>query len=236
VKRVTLRSIFLDEMGLNPLWLSKNKNPRIKNSGLPLVDSTCASAKMDWLQLQESVAGCKTCELRSRCKSTVFGIGSKKAKWLFIGEGPGRKEDMYGEPFVGPAGKLLDNILASMGLNREESAYITNILKCRAADQKGHDRPPSPEEVTACMPYLKRQIELIKPAIIVALGRTAALSLLNYNPKTTIAKLRGTVHQYNDIPVIATYHPAYLLRQLVDKRKVWSDMCLAMSTYVDITG
>jgi uracil-DNA glycosylase len=189
---------------------------------------------MEWPQLQKAVAECTACGLCRGRKNTVFGVGDSKAKWLFIGEGPGRNEDIQGEPFVGPAGKLLDNILLAMGLARGENAYIANIVKCRPTDENGRDRPPAADEVAACLPYLQRQIELIQPAVLVALGKTAALSLLGLDPGTPVSKLRGSVHRYADRPLIVTYHPAYLLRQLADKGKVWSDLCLAMSTYANI--
>jgi DNA polymerase len=140
---------------------------------------------------------------------------------------------MQGEPFVGPAGKLLDNMLLAIGLKRGENAYIANIVKCRPIGADGRDRPPSPDEAAACMPYLQRQIALIQPAIIVALGKTAALSLLGLDQDTPVAQLRGKVHRFAGLPLVVTYHPAYLLRKLTDKGKTWSDLCLAMSTYAD---
>ncbi|HJV50137.1 MAG TPA: uracil-DNA glycosylase, partial [Noviherbaspirillum sp.] len=145
-----------------------------------------------------------------------------------------RNEDLRGEPFVGPAGKLLDNMLLAMGLRRGENAYIANIVKCRPTDDSGRDRPPAPDEAAACMPYLRRQIELIQPTVIVALGKTAALSLLGLDPDTPVSKLRGSVHRYAERPLIVTYHPAYLLRSLPDKKKAWADLCLAMSTYAGL--
>lgn len=186
---------------------------------------------MSWEQLKERVSNCTKCGLCRGRTNTVFGVGDEKAKWLFIGEGPGRNEDLQGEPFVGPAGKLLDNMLLSMGLKRGANAYIANIVKCRPTDESGKDRPPTPAEAAACLPYLRRQIELIQPTVLVALGKTAAISLLAMNPDTPVAKLRGTVHRYAGKPLIVTYHPAYLLRNLVDKKKAWSDLCLAMATY-----
>ena len=195
-----------------------------------------AIASMDWPVLKETVAACQQCNLCRGRKKTAFGVGDEKAKWLFIGEGPGRNEDLQGEPFVGAAGKLLDNMLAAMGLKRGENAYIANIVKCRPTDENGRDRPPSPEEVAACLPYLQRQIALIQPTVLVALGKTAALSLLGLDPATPVAKLRGTVHRYQDLPLVVTYHPAYLLRQLGDKSKAWSDLCLAMTTYAHTTS
>lgn len=186
---------------------------------------------MDWNQLKAAVAGCTKCDLcRSRTK-TVFGTGDEKAKWLFVGEGPGRNEDLQGEPFVGPAGKLLDNMLLAMSLKRGENAYIANIVKCRPTGPDGRDRAPTAEEAAACRPYLDRQIALLKPELIVALGKTAAVSLLDVDQDTPVAQMRGEVHRYGNLPLVVTYHPAYLLRKPADKRKTWSDLCLAMSTY-----
>jgi DNA polymerase len=188
-------------------------------------------ANMDWEQLKESVSGCVKCGLCRTRTQTVFGVGDEKANWLFIGEGPGYNEDLKGEPFVGMAGKLLDNMLLAMDLRRGENAYIANIVKCRPTDANGRDRPPAPEEVAACLPYLRRQIDLIRPVIIVALGKTAALSLLNLDADTPVSRIRGKVHRYADLPLVVTYHPAYLLRNPADKKKVWMDLCLAMSSY-----
>jgi DNA polymerase len=188
-------------------------------------------ARMDWATLKETVSGCTKCGLCQSRTQTAFGVGDEKAKWLFVGEGPGRNEDLRGEPFVGQAGKLLDNMLLALGLKRGENAYIANIVKCRPTDAAGKDRAPTAEESAACIPYLQRQISLIQPAIIVALGKTAALSLLNLRPDTPVSKLRGTVHAYADRPLVVTYHPAYLLRNLADKKKAWEDLCLAMATY-----
>jgi len=192
-----------------------------------------AISEMDWDRLQQAVAECTRCGLCEGRHRTVFGVGNRNAQWLFVGEGPGRNEDQRGEPFVGPAGKLLDNMLAAMGLKRGENAYIANIVKCRPTDDNGRDRPPSPEEVAACMPYLERQIALIRPQVIVALGKTAALSLLGRDPDTPVSRLRGTVHRYRELPLIVTYHPAYLLRNMADKKKAWADLCLAMNAHAD---
>lgn len=190
-------------------------------------------ANMGWAQLKEVVSNCTACGLCKGRRQTVFGVGDQKAKWLFVGEGPGRNEDFQGEPFVGPAGKLLDNMFIAMGLKRGENTYIANIVKCRPTDENKRDRAPVAEESDACMPYLQRQIALVNPTVIVALGKTAALSLLKLDPATPVARLRGTVHRYEDIPVVVTYHPAYLLRTLKDKSKAWADLCLAMQTYAD---
>jgi uracil-DNA glycosylase family 4 len=201
----------------------------------PVIRINPAIAGMDWGKLKETVAACEQCGLCRGRKNTVFGVGDEKAKWLFIGEGPGRNEDLQGQPFIGPAGKLLDNMLQAIGLKRGDNAYIANIVKCRPTDENGKDRPPSAQEVAACLPYLQRQIALIQPTVLVALGKTAALSLLAMDPATPVSKLRGTVHRYQDLPLIVTYHPAYLLRQLGDKSKAWSDLCLAMSAYANST-
>lgn len=186
---------------------------------------------MDWGRLQAAVSVCTRCRLCETRTKTVFGVGAAKAKWLFVGEGPGRNEDLQGEPFVGPAGKLLDNMLLALGLKRGVNAFIANIVKCRPTDANGRDRPPTPEEAHACLPYLERQIALIEPQIVVALGKTAAVYLLGVDPDTPVSSLRGKVHRRANLPLVVTYHPAYLLRRLEDKGKAWRDLCMAMSAY-----
>lgn len=188
-------------------------------------------AVMDWDRLQASVSVCTKCGLCQGRTNTVFGVGDTRAKWLFVGEGPGRQEDLRGEPFIGPAGELLDNMMLAMQLRRGENAYIANVVKCRPTDGNGKDRPPTAQEAAACLPYLERQVALIQPTVIVALGKSAALSLLGMDPDTSVSSLRGKVHRYAGRPLIVTYHPAYLLRNTADKRKAWSDLCLAMTTY-----
>lgn len=178
---------------------------------------------MDWAALEAAVAGCQACKLCAGRRNTVFGVGPQKADWMVIGEAPGENEDLQGEPFVGQAGKLLDNMLRALGLNRRESVYIANVLKCRPPG----NRNPEPEEVAQCEPFLRRQVELLQPRIILAMGRFAVQSLLQTTEP--IGKLRGRVHQYSGVPVIVTYHPAYLLRNLPDKAKAWADLCLACS-------
>lgn len=194
-------------------------------------DREMAIAGMDWDELQAAVSGCTSCNLCKTRTKTVFGVGDRKARWMFIGEGPGRNEDLQGMPFVGPAGKLLDNMMVAMGLKRGENTYIANIVKCRPTDANKRDRPPEADESGACMPYLQRQIALVRPTVIVALGKTAALSLLQLDPSTPVSRLRGKVYRHGDIPLIVTYHPAYLLRNLPDKSKAWADLCLAMQAY-----
>jgi uracil-DNA glycosylase len=190
-------------------------------------------AIMDWDRLQASVSVCTKCGLCQGRTNTVFGVGDEKAKWLFVGEGPGRQEDLRGEPFIGPAGELLDNMMQAMQLRRGENAYIANVVKCRPTDATGKDRPPTAQEAAACLPYLERQVALIQPTVIVALGKSAAISLLGMDPDTSVSSLRGKVHRYAGRPLIVTYHPAYLLRNTADKRKAWSDLCLAMTTYAN---
>lgn len=179
---------------------------------------------MDWPQVKTSVASCSACRLHEQRTQTVFGVGDERADWLFIGEGPGADEDRIGEPFVGPAGKLLDNMLAAIKLKRGDNVYIANAVKCRPPG----NRNPAPDEIADCEPYLVRQIELIQPRLIVVLGRIAAQALLG--TQGSIASLRGRVLEYRGIPLIVTYHPAYLLRNLTDKAKGWADLCFARST------
>lgn len=250
---MTRRQHLLEEMGLGPAWTLRERSAPADATIAPSIEASdeaapeqggfdihaapaAVVARMDWDQLQEAVAGCVKCDLCKGRTKTVFGVGARHAKWLFVGEGPGRNEDQQGEPFVGAAGKLLDNMLAAMGLKRGVNAFIANIVKCRPTDANGRDRPPSPQEVAACMPYLERQIALIQPTIIVALGKTAAITLLNADPETPVSKLRSKVHSYAGLPLIVTYHPAYLLRTLQDKSKAWRDLCMAMDIYADASA
>jgi DNA polymerase len=180
--------------------------------------------KASWPELKQQVRGCTACRLRAGCTQTVFGVGDEKADWLFVGEGPGADEDALGEPFVGQAGKLLDNMLAAIKLKRGNNVYITNVVKCRPPS----NRAPAADEIAQCLPYLQRQIGLIQPKLIVALGKTAATALLGND--ATITSLRGTLHDCNGIPLIVTYHPAYLLRSPSEKAKAWQDLRLAVAT------
>jgi len=181
-------------------------------------------AKLQWPEFAADVAACTACGLCRTRNRPVPGVGDVHAGWLFVGEAPGAEEDAKGEPFVGQAGRLLDNILAALGMKRGHNVYIANVLKCRPPG----NRTPTPLETEACRPYLDRQVALIRPALIVALGRSAATTLLNVD--ATIASLRGRVHQYQGVPLVVTYHPAYLLRNLPDKAKAWEDLCLARAT------
>ena len=182
-----------------------------------------------WEALQTEVAPCIKCDLCKTRTQTVFGSGNKNADWMIIGEGPGQNEDLQGLPFVGKAGQLLTEMLRAIGFDREE-VFIANIVKCRPPA----NRDPKPIEIETCKPYLLRQMALLKPKIIVVLGRVAAQALLNTDEP--IGKLRGKTHTLNDTPVVVVYHPAYLLRSLPDKRKAWADLKLALQTYKNIKG
>ncbi|GCB03188.1 uracil-DNA glycosylase [Ralstonia sp. SET104] len=191
-------------------------------------------AGFDWVQLEDAVANCTSCKLCERRTNTVFGVGDRQAEWMLIGEAPGENEDKQGEPFVGQAGKLLDSMLRAVGLSRQPGegggVFIANVLKCRPPG----NRDPEPDEAAMCDPYLKRQIALVKPRIIVVLGRVAAQNLLQ--TQTPVSKLRGRVHEVEGVPVVVTYHPAYLLRTLTDKARAWEDLCLARKVYAERGG
>jgi DNA polymerase len=198
--------------------------------------------QMDWSALHNTVSGCQACTLCGSRQNTVFGVGAPakdgqvpQVDWLIVGETPGEDEDSQGEPFVGQAGKLLDNMLGAMKLSRkgeypvERGVYITNVLKCRPPGS----RNPKPEEVAQCLPYLERQVALLQPKMILAMGRFAVQALLRDTvpevDSTPLGKLRGRVHHYQNMPVVVTYHPAYVLRNLPEKAKVWADLSLAMA-------
>jgi len=214
---VSRREEILSEMGLTPIWRLRNRaSPEELPSGEKQVEG--------WIELKQAVPACTACSLHQTRTQTVFGVGDEDADWLLVGEAPGAEEDRLGDPFVGQAGKLLDNMLAALGLNRRENVYIANVLKCRPPG----NRNPEPDEVAKCTPFLLRQIGLIKPKLIVAMGRFAAQTLLGTD--ASIASLRGKVHQYAGLPLIVTYHPAYLLRNLPDKAKAWEDLVFARKT------
>lgn len=240
----------LREMGLAPLWRLRPppaaQPPRPARSDLLAMDTTVISPASshqpavdlptappsvvgtvpgeDWNGLISRISTCQACNLCQQRRQAVPGVGDRQADWLFVGEAPGAEEDQKGEPFVGQAGKLLDSMLSAMGLARGKAVYIANAVKCRPP----HNRTPEAEEMAACRPFLARQIELIAPRIIIALGRPAAQTLLEREVK--IAAARGRVFHYRDIPVVVTYHPAYLLRNPHDKAKAWEDLCFALHT------
>ena len=209
---MTRRDAILAEMGFSPVWKLREKP--VQEEELPKQEKT-------WIELKQAVPACTACGLHKSRTQTVFGVGDEQADWLLVGEAPGAEEDRLGDPFVGQAGKLLDNMLAAIGLARDDNVYICNVLKCRPPG----NRNPAPDEVAKCTPFLLRQIELIQPKLVVAMGRFAAQTLLNTD--ASIASLRGRVHRYAGRPLIVTYHPAYLLRNLPDKAKAWEDLCFA---------
>jgi uracil-DNA glycosylase len=242
----------LQEMGITPLWrlrgepaspaaavtdASSMPKPALQKAEASPSDASNVTntsdrrgviMRMDWTQVKASVAGCTSCALHVKRNKTVFGIGDENADWLFVGEGPGADEDTQGEPFVGQAGKLLDSMLAAIHLKRGDNVYIANVVKCRPPG----NRNPEPAEALACEPYLHRQIELIQPKLIVALGKVAAVNLLAR--EASVASLRNKVHQYRGIPLIVTYHPAYLLRSLAEKARAWEDLCFAVDTMASL--
>lgn len=177
---------------------------------------------LDWSELQSLVSACTACELHQSRTQALFGEGSQTADWMIIGEAPKVDEDELGKPFVGAPGDLLNNMLRALGLKREQ-VFVSNILKCRPAD----DRDPHPEEIVQCEAYLQRQIALIAPKVILAMGGVAAHGLLKV--KTPVTKLRGQVHHYGETPVVVTYHPSYLLRKPSEKAKSWTDLRFATS-------
>lgn len=228
----------LRELNLYPLWKRREQvapvaeaapvlqpvQTEVKSEDAPVKNREQTIVELAWPELKTAVRDCTACKLRAGCTQTVFGVGDEKADWLFVGEGPGADEDAQGEPFVGQAGKLLDNMLLAIKLKRGKNVYIGNIVKCRPPG----NRTPEADEIAACLPYLQRQIALIQPKIIVALGKTAANALLESD--VTLSSLRGRLHDYRGIPLIITYHPAYLLRTPADKAKAWQDLCLAEKT------
>jgi DNA polymerase len=220
------RDDVFSELGIGPVW-----RLRETPAAPPLLSPQSGGSAPDsprsahtWEQLADAVARCTACKLHTTRTQGVLGVGDRNADWLIIGEAPGADEDAQGEPFVGQAGKLLDAMLAAIDLKRGNNVYITNVLKSRPPG----NRNPEPDEVAACRPYLLAQIELIQPKLILALGRFAAQSLLDTDE--AIARLRGRVHQFRNVPLVVTYHPAYLLRNLPDKARAWEDLCLARRT------
>ena len=210
------RRAYLEALGID-VWVPRDE------AGAQSEDVAEADAHSDvltWDDLRAAVAACTNCSLHTSRTQTVFGVGDPQADWMIIGEAPGAEEDRRGEPFVGRAGKLLDEMLRAVGRSRDR-VFIANILKCRPPN----NRDPKAEESAACRGYLQRQIELIEPKIILAVGRIAAQLLLETDEP--VGRLRGSRHQLGDTPLVVTYHPAYLLRSPSQKRKAWDDLCLA---------
>jgi len=255
-----LRNAYLDALGIDR-WVPRNAPaevlpepavaPRAEAPAVPVTPAVQARAPapapapqapvvakvpplepgIDWGPLRERVAGCMACDLCKTRTQTVFGVGNTRADWLIIGEAPGAEEDRQGEPFVGRAGQLLNAMLLAIGLPRE-TVFIANILKCRPPG----NRDPKPEEVARCLPYLQAQIALLKPKIMLAVGRIAAQNLLATD--APLARLRGKLHHFGEAntPLVITYHPAYLLRTPSDKRKAWEDLKFARATYTRVAG
>ena len=215
---VDSRDPYLEVMGVTEYVARKVTAEGLQGA----LEGACAMSD-DWGGLHAEVSACTRCSLHETRTQTVFGVGHPEAEWLFIGEAPGEQEDLRGEPFVGRAGQLLDEMIRALGLEREH-VFIANVLKCRPPK----NRDPSPEEALSCEPFLVRQVQLLRPKIIVAVGRIAAQNLLK--TQVPIGKLRGQVHHYADIPVVVTYHPAYLLRSQTEKRRAWEDLKLARKT------
>jgi len=242
----------LQEIGID-VWLRRGVQPEVDLQledlppinepavDVPVVDDPAVEvpapagerAPDDWRALNAEIQACQACDLHKSRTQAVAGVGKATANWLVIGEAPGVEEDQAGEPFVGPAGQLLDQMLIAAGQPREQ-VFITNILKCMPPN----DRDPKLAEVASCMPYLERQIRLLNPQLILVVGRIAAQNLLQ--TETSVGQLRGRVHQHNiagrEVPVVVTYHPAYLLRSPSQKRKAWEDLQLAMKLNADFAG
>lgn len=217
------REEILSEMGLTPIWRLRNRaSPEELPSGEKQVEG--------WIELKQAVPACTACSLHQTRTQTVFGVGDERAHWLVVGEAPGEQEDLQGEPFVGAAGQLLDGMLRALGLTRSTAdeavpparrVYIANTLKCRPP----RNRNPEAAEILHCEPFLVRQIALLRPRTILAMGRFAVQTLLRSDEP--VGRLRGRVHRYQGVPLVVTYHPAYLLRNLLDKARAWEDLCLA---------
>ena len=239
------RDELLRELGLAPVWRLRRAPWSAVSPGGPGADAPPALADTVGIDpavrnariatlafdaLADDIAGCRACGLCATRNRTVPGVGTVDAQWMFVGEAPGADEDAQGEPFVGAAGQLLDNMLAAVGLARGNGVFIANVLKCRPPN----NRTPDPLEAAACRPYLDRQIELVGPKLIVALGKSAACTLLDID--ASVASLRNRVHRYRGTALIVTYHPAYLLRTPADKAKAWEDLLFARRTVRELAA
>ena len=213
---------YLDDLGWrDPLDLPEEQRPAVSNDSPPAAMSESAREPIDLAGLAQFLEGCTRCRLSEQRRSVVVGEGAADARVMFVGEGPGAEEDRTGRPFVGQAGKLLDRMILAMGFERGQT-YIANVVKCRPPG----NRDPKDDEIAACSTFLDRQVELIRPEVIVALGRFAANRLTG--TEKPLGALRGRWSHYKGVPLLATYHPAYLLRTPADKRKVWDDLKLVL--------
>jgi uracil-DNA glycosylase len=230
------RRDYLHTLGID-LWLPRGQPAAAPAAAAPAAAAPPrvtapppgAASTAGWERLRQEVRDCTRCALHTSRTQGVFGVGPERCDWLVIGEAPGAEEDRRGEPFVGAAGQLLDAMLKAIGLDRRSNVYIANVLKSRPPG----NRDPKPEEVAACLPFLERQIQLLQPKIMLAVGRIAAQNLLGTD--TPLGRLRGQVHRFGATPLVVTYHPAYLLRTPSDKRKAWEDLKFARSVYQDLT-
>jgi DNA polymerase len=217
------RRAYLQAMGID-VWLPRDAADDASAESPALTQSedgvTTGAPPADWDELRACVTECTRCALSASRTNTVFGVGNPDADWMIIGEAPGAEEDRRGEPFVGRAGHLLDQMLLAIGQSRE-NVFIANILKCRPPN----NRDPKPDEAAACRDYLEQQIALVRPKIVLAVGRIAAQNLLGSDEP--VGRMRGRPHELDGVPLVVTYHPAYLLRSPSQKRKAWSDLCLA---------
>ena len=223
VRRELTDTQWLKALGVDPFWIVDNPPPA--ETAVPEARTPKVEAAADWAALDSTIRSCKSCTLARGRKQAVPGSGDQQADWMLIGEAPGAEEDMSGLPFSGQSGKLLDAMLAALELKRDKGVYLTNAVKCRPED----NRTPESGEIDACNGFLKHQIEQIQPKVILALGRPAAYAVLGQ--EASIQSMRGTVHYYTlgdrNIPVVVTYHPAYLLREPAEKWKAWQDLLLA---------
>jgi uracil-DNA glycosylase len=239
-----LRAEYLRAIGID-LWVPRaavgcevsvqaadRATPAAEVAVQPAVAVGAMTADGSWDALSAEVLRCTRCSLHAGRTQGVFGVGNPQAQWMVIGEAPGAEEDRRGEPFVGRAGQLLDAMLRAIGLSRAQNVYIANVLKSRPPN----NRDPRPEEVAACLPYLRRQIELVRPRLLLAVGRIAAQNLLG--SEESLSRLRGRVHRFGELntPLVVTYHPAYLLRNPADKRKAWEDLKFARSVFRQLTA
>lgn len=218
------RRAYLQAMGID-VWLEQSDAESVD----AIETNHNDVGELDWFELRERVSNCRKCELCNSRTQTVFGVGRQNADWLIIGEAPGAEEDRRGEPFVGRAGKLLNEMLRAIGLSRE-SVFIANTLKCRPPN----NRDPKADEAAACRDYLDRQIALVQPKVILAVGKIAAQNMLGCDDP--VGRMRGRQHDVNGIPLVVTYHPAYLLRSPLQKRKSWDDLCLAAQSAAGVAA
>jgi DNA polymerase len=241
------RATILEELGIAPAWRLRRAAPGVAPQATPeaaVEAATTATVREDgpvderrariaslaFEALAPDIAACRACGLCTTRQRTVPGVGAVGAQWMFVGEAPGAEEDAQGEPFVGAAGQLLDNMLAALRLSRAAEVFIANVLKCRPPN----NRTPTSPEVDACRPYLDRQVALVAPRLIVALGRSAACTLLDID--APVASLRNRVHRYRGTPLVVTYHPAYLLRNPADKARAWEDLLFARRTLRELAS